>query len=255
MKRESLKTVVPVLVLTILATAWLARTSKSLAQNTSALSFPTGKWTFSAHPYMGEGFKMRPVVVTSVASNANTLSVTAVRLNNISSKPVRAVKLGWTLSEEGGGKVLKSGETSLIPLDSALGVASNRIVKAQVISFLEIYKPLLKNGRLDGNFRLDVGAIDVLFDDQSAWHLGDRVGMGATNLERVTSVVYSKDASPITVTPLELPMACAHQKCAFDGTPPPSYSCGGSDNEEFCTNCGVSCCNTICGQQPSCDCT
>lgn len=230
--------------------------SSEIGQKDASTAFPPGKWNFSANPFMGEGYKTRPVVVTSVASEAITLSVTSVRINNISSKPVRAVKLGWALRERTDkSKILNQGETSLITMEEPLPANSNRILKLQVASFLELYKPLVKKGRLEGSYRLEVGVTQVLFDNQLSWRLGDPVAIRSTNVEQVVDQRRSNHASAFTVRPILVPVACAKQKCRHDGVPPPSYTCTGSEDDEFCTNCGQSCCNTICGQQPSCDCT
>jgi hypothetical protein len=215
--------------------------------------FPKGSWNFSAHPYMGEGYKVRPIVVTSVETEARTLSVKAVRVKNISTKAVLAVKLAWTLSDERyPKKILREGETSLITMDKTLASQDNRILKVGVVSFLELYKPFLKPSTLEGNFRLEVGVSQVLFEDQSSWQVGQSVSVVPNFRTRIVKANYSGSAA--SVVPLIVPDACAKQRCVYDGVPPPSYSSGTSENDEFCTNCGISCCNTICGQVPACDC-
>jgi hypothetical protein len=160
----------------ILVVGWLTNEATSVAQKNAIQSFPAGDWKFSAHPYMGEGFKTRPVVVTSVGSEATTLSVTKVRVKNISSKRVLAVKLGWSLYDERNkDKILGQGESPLITMDRDFPSDSDQILKTVVVSFMDIDRPLIRNGRLDGDYRLDVGVTQVLFDDRTTWSLGQAV--------------------------------------------------------------------------------
>jgi len=242
-----------VLALALLMSGWLANERKSIAQQSATVGFPGGDWRFSAHPYMGEGFRTRPVVVTSVASEATTLSVTGVRINNISSKGVLAVKLGWSIYDQRNRtKILNQGESSLITLDRVLRSDSDQRLSVPLVSFMEIHKRLMKKGRLEGDYRLDVAVTEILFDDHSTWQVGQPVSTQSD--VALISVGYSKGLDPIIVTPLKVPDACAKQSCVYDAGPPPGYSCGGSTNEEFCTNCDTTCCNTVCGYVPQCNC-
>jgi len=244
--------------LLIAATLLVNTLTSSLAWNEipTQKQFPPGKWSFSAHPYMGEGFESRPIVVTSVRTELKNLSVTAVRIRNISSKPVTAVKLGWYLSNENEKSVvLQQGETPLINIDRSLAVGEEQVIKSPITSFAEIHRLLVQAGHLEGCYRLDVMVTEILFEDQSTWKIGQSVTIQRPNSDpSIVRAMLRKGSLPIVVTPLSLSPACAKQKCDFLPGPPPGYSCGGSDNEEFCTNCGTSCCTTICGFVPECNC-
>ncbi len=147
--------------------------------------FPPGNWNFSAHPFMGEGYKTRPVVVTSVGSEVTALSVNVVGVRNISSKPVAGIKFGWFLSyDKDRTKVLRKGETPLVAIQPVLEAGSVRGLKPTIFSFLEIHKSLIKKGRLDGNYRLEVAVTELLFSDRSTWRVGQEVsGLGLTTLQ------------------------------------------------------------------------
>ena len=238
----------------ILISGGLANDGRSTGQKSAGLEFPSGDWTFSAHPYMGEGYRLRPVVVTSVTSEVPTLSVTAVRIANISTKTAIAVKLGWTLyDEKSERKLLRKGETSLTAIDHGLASGSNTVLRLPVVSFMEIHTKLLKKGRLEGKYRLEVGATQVLFEDRSSWQVGQSVSVRAEAEQGFVKVAFRANAA-LSVTPLSVPLACPKQKCEYVAQSPPYYTCGASQNDEFCTNCVTNCCNSICGTEPVCDC-
>src|ERR1051325_12208819 len=163
----------------ILVSAFMANaSSESFAMNeiSEQNQFPQGKWSFSVHPYMGEGYESRPVVVTSVRTEAKNLSVTAVRVRNISSKPVAAVKFEWRLLNENAmNAVLQKGETPLVNVSGGLVSGEGKTLKLPIISFREIYKSLLQGQRLEGGFRVEVAVSEILFEDQSSWTVGQSV--------------------------------------------------------------------------------
>lgn len=216
---------------------------------------PSGKWSFSAHPFTGKGYESRPVVVTSVKIESRSLSVTAVRIRNISSKAVNTVRFAWYLSnEKDNNVVLKQGETPVTYVDYGLAAGEAKTIKLPIVSFVDIYQPLLRNNQLDGDYRVDIAAVEVVFDDQSKWTPNQEV----TILKRTGGAMMLKIASgsgrPLEVTPLQ-PGPCVHQKCKFVEGPPDTYRCEGSENEEYCTNCFTSCCNTLCiDPTPACNC-
>lgn len=214
---------------------------------------PPGKWSFSAHPFMGEGYESRPVVVTSVRTEAKTLSVTAVRVRNISSKPVAAIRLGWYLADENNNLTnLQQSETSFIPMDKALETDKTELFKVSVVSFLDIYKPLVRDGRLEGSYRLEIAVTEILFEDQSTWRVGQQVTL-ETQPSKPAIVNASLKNRPLTVMPLKLNPICPKQQCKYVEGPPDGYSCSQSDHNEYCTNCVTSCCNTLCNDpSPSC---
>lgn len=219
------------------------------------VTFPPGNWAFSAHPYLGEGYESRPVVVTSVKTVLKDLSVTAVKVRNISSKPVAAVKIGWYLSNEREGpSVLKEGETQFVDVENGLAVGEAKVLQLPIVSFGRIYKSLVRGGHLEGDYRVEIAVTEILFEDQSTWRVGQKVavqrqGFGAP----IIKASFKSGTAPLTVTPFKTSPICPKQKCELVAGPPAGYTCVASQGEEYCTNCVTSCCNTVCGDpSPAC---
>jgi hypothetical protein len=253
-----MKFVCSMIILLLFVSVTLTQTeqdSKTPPSTSIAQIFPPGQWTFSAHPFMGKGFDTRPVVVTSVKTEGLTSSVVAIRVRNISSKTVAALKVRWRLIEEKQPKnLLQEDETPHISVQPGLASENELTLTVPVMSFLDIHKPLVRQGRLDGDFRVDISVARILFSDGSVWtEAQTNVRTLQPQLPFFAKAGFSNPSQPLTINPIRVPAACAKQKCVPGGQPP-SYSCGSSDFDEFCTNCGVSCCNTICGAVPACDC-
>lgn len=217
--------------------------------------FPPGRWGFSAHPYMGEGYESRPVVVTSVKTELKDLSVTAVRIRNISSKSVAAVKFGWYLFNESNSRfVLQEGESPVISMEGGLAVGEGRILQLSIVSFGQVSKPLIQGGRLEGDYRLEIAVTEILFEDLSTWTVGQKVAVQkqASNT-LIVKVSFRVGTVPLTVTPLKAAPNCPKQSCKYVEGPPDGYRCEGSGHDEYCTNCVTSCCSTLCSDpSPAC---
>ncbi len=235
----------------VLATAALAfRPNRTVEIDTNSV-FPPGDWSFSARPFIGEGYKTRPVVVTSVASEMTNLSVVKVRVNNISSKPVVGIKFGWFLtSDKDRNKILRQGETPLVLIEPVLAVASTCVVKPTIDSFLEINRSLVRKGRLDGNYRLEVAVTELLFSDRSTWRVGQDVAISVGKQKHFAKVAFSGKPT-LTVTPLVVQDPCNKTACVYL-SPPGYYTCDGTSDEVACVICLSFCCNTVCGFEPVC---
>jgi hypothetical protein len=142
------------------------------AQTQSQL--PPGKWTYSASPYTGPGYDASPVVVTSVGTDgAPSLSTRIVRVENRSSRPVAAIKLKWTLTTiQKPDFILQKGETERLTSPDGFPAGKTRVLKHVVASFSELSKPLLKQGKLEGNYLLTVAVAEIFFADGSTWREG-----------------------------------------------------------------------------------
>ncbi len=218
-------------------------------QDKPSAQSPSGNWSISAIPYIGPGYKSRPVVVTSVMSNSsNGFKVTHVVLKNISSKPAAAVRLSWSIYNDKANSILLRGQTALITLSKEIPENTWRQVKHDIFS-AETAKPLANEGGLDGHYRIEVGVSEILFAGGSTW-IVDRIQPDEAAFIKTS---LSKSSALLRVTPLSLPQFCPKQGCSFVPGPPSGFTCGDSGNNTVCTNCGTSCCNTLCGQ-PACDC-
>lgn len=214
-----------------------------------------GDWSFSAHPFLGEGYESRPVIVSATRTVAKSLTITEVRIRNISSKSVSAVKLGWFIvSRNNPSVILTDGVSPLIPIESSLAVGDTTLLKLPLMSFSEIGPQLAKKAPLLGPYDAFVFVKEILFDDRSTWTVGEKVILRSP----VSNISYIKAAfaqrpAVLTVVPLAKPLICPKQQCDFVSDPNPGYTCKGSTNEEYCTNCITSCCSTICSDPtPSC---
>ncbi len=217
--------------------------------------FPPGRWGFSAHPYMGEGYESRPVVVTSVKTELKDLSVTAVRVRNISSKSVVAVKFGWYLLNESDRRfVLQEGASQVISMEDGLVVGEGKTLQLPIVSFGQVSKTLIRGGRLEGDYRLEIAVTEILFEDLSTWTIGQKVAVQkqASNT-LIVKASFRVGTVPLTVTPIKAAPICPKQKCKLVEGPPDGYTCVSSEFEEYCTNCITSCCNTVCSDPtPAC---
>ena len=99
----------------------------------------------------------------------NGVTITSVRLKNNSGKGVAAVKLSWYLFREQDPKnILRKGETPTLGV-SGLPAGASKGVNHTVVSFGDIYKPLVKNGKLTGDFVLELAVGEIVYEDGSRW--------------------------------------------------------------------------------------
>jgi hypothetical protein len=138
-----------------------------------------------------------------------------------------------------------SGESPLLGV--ALNENERRDVEFPLVSFAKISKSLLKEGRVDGDFKIEVSVISVLFGDSE--EKTSRLGRRETSLASFSfsaSGYSSKEASikvtsyPSTITPL---LECQDQECHFTGS---CYECKALKGTGCSTNACASCTETQC---------
>jgi hypothetical protein len=148
--------------------ARLADFSKHLTE-----AAPRGKWQIAAHGDSSQrDVADAPVQVEHVQSLLGggkwaNLIVRKVGIKNTTRKSVRSVKLKWIISTEEAPVVLDGYTTSFaveVPTQGA-----RDIELPPVINFLALSKPLVKDGKLDGDFLLSLRVSEVTFDDGSTW--------------------------------------------------------------------------------------
>lgn len=144
---------------------------------TSQTEIP-GKWSIGFSPDMSEGFNSRPLMVWSTNSDAKTLSVRGIFVQNLTNKKISALRVGWKFVKKIEGKeefkILKTGETNIIRLEKDLNYKDTKYLEGGFISLYDIYKPFLKKGNLEGDYKFQVLVSEVLFSDNSSWKLGDK---------------------------------------------------------------------------------
>ncbi len=210
-----------------------------------------GKWTFSASPDLDEGFNSRPVIVWSTKTVKKTLTIEGVLIENLSSKKVSAVKIGWKLIDRAESSVVQRiGNTKFLRLSDDLGHGSSKYLEGDFFSFYDAYKPLLKKGSLNGDYLVKIFVSEVEFADKSIWksEKEDKIellpdGINDSILGTISETLYVKPAVVSSV--------CPRQECKYESGPPAMYTCQGTISDQYCTNCVTSCCNSICGSPPS----
>jgi hypothetical protein len=131
---------------------------------------PTGKWVLAHHPYSRPGYEKMPMVITSVKGDATKgLEISVTELRNQTSKSVKTYKLSWYLYRtDDPNLILLKGDTPFV-YPGKLAANERRQVDIPVVAFIDIYKPLMKNGSLTGNFVIDVAVTEVQFNDGTTW--------------------------------------------------------------------------------------
>lgn len=157
------------LLLAISSVAPLADASSKTLQD-AEVKFPPGKWTLQ-HPAISRlGLSDAPLQITSVAGEIKTGgTITSVRLKNNSGKAVAAVKFTWYLfREQAPQKILQKGESPVLSL-KGLSDGGSKFVDYPIVSFGNIYQPLVKDGKLTGDFVLEVAVSEIVYEDGTKW--------------------------------------------------------------------------------------
>jgi hypothetical protein len=219
----------------VLLTVFLVGSILIKAQNSQGKLPPPGNWTLSVGVSTRPGNDSIPVDVYSVLTEADKgLTATKVSLLNRDSKDVTAVKLHWYLNEtKNPGVLLLEGETQFIGIDLPAG--ENRELNFPVVSFAKIYKPLLRNGVLSGNYRIDIAVSEIKYADETSWKVG--------NPSRQDSFMAAHKR-------VGMP-DCQNQGCVWNGDPGvQSYQCGFNHPDTICTvQTTRTCLKTRCGTQ------
>lgn len=157
------------LVSVILSIAPLAYSLPRGVQDAEA-KLPPGKWTLQ-HPVISQlGLKDAPLQITSVGGDVKMGgTIASVRLENNSGKAAASVRFTWYLfRDQAPRKILRKGKSPLLGL-GGLANGSTRSVQYPIVSFGNIYKPLVKDGRLTGDFVLEVAVSEIIYEDGSRW--------------------------------------------------------------------------------------
>ncbi len=136
---------------------------------------PPGRWSGAMVPDLSRDSSTSPVVVTgnsALMGNAQwrNLQLTHVTLRNYSSKIVLGVQLKWFVSP-------KSDRTKILPPPGYTGLFEAYVrpgeaerVETPLLRFSQATKYLLQNGRLDGDFVVQLRVYQVEFEDGSSWN-------------------------------------------------------------------------------------
>jgi len=229
--------------LLMLTTILMVTSATALTQQSSHSQndLPEGNWILSCGPS-----RTRGAVVGSNASNG--IKVTDVWLENRSSQDVAAVKIGWKLYERSNpSRILLSGETPQF-LGVILAAGEKRVATFPIVSFAKIHGPLLRNGRLEGNYKIELWVTEVLFDGgnagrpQSPSFASHKTSWKGDKTDKVTKVA----SKPAPATDDDL--GCPNQECGWDNQLN-CYTCfnnpGSSCSWSNCSYCKSGRCSSL----------
>ncbi len=140
------------------------------SNDSNKIELPPGEWSFSYPSISRLGLVDAPTkIVSTTANGKNYGTITKIGLVNLSPKTITAVKFQWYLfREESPEKIVVKGETPIIGAGE-FKPNETREIEYPIVSFGKIYQPLVKNGKLEGQFVIEVAVNEILFDDGSKW--------------------------------------------------------------------------------------
>ena len=216
-------------------------TREALAQNnrSTVQNLPPGHWWLAIQPTKTRG---RVVDLSSVSSSVSKgLGVTDFILENRSKQRVAGVKIAWRFFEASRrDTTLLKGETRNF-LAVSLTAGERRVVEYPVVSFAEIYRPLLHGKReLEGNYRIELWVSDVSFTDETP-------EQGPAAFLNIKKVNWKADAAVAFVEvkskpapPIDDELGCPDQVCSFnynENCYKCTYEKGGTCGWRDCSNC------------------
>lgn len=141
---------------------------------------PRGNWTVMFETYRGPGYSEMPVKLLTqkvTGSGNGFIIVTNYELQNTSEKDVRSADFAaFIYDEKYPEKLLLIRKVLTVGFTTGISAGSNwRPVKTNAhwhnFAFTRdgLISPLLKNGALEGNYRIAIGITKVEFTDDSEW--------------------------------------------------------------------------------------
>ena len=209
--------------------------AKATEQTNLSEPLPKGKWSIVFHPYTGQDYLNAPVLVQSVS--VKRLAAEKFEIQNVSNKPVKAVKVRWIVYEnQDHSKILRQGQTRLLNFHDELTAGTMDFIKLHVVSFADFYRDFLVNGKLNRSLDVDLMVDEVRFADGSAWKFEEGRSPDI-NQELTANMIASGD--------------CAKQNCVARNSTTVKdavvYSCGASQSNERCVvNGDFDCTNQSC---------
>ena len=228
------------LIVTLISSSRTPREAFAQNDQPTVQNLPPGHWLLGIQPAKTRG---RVVDLSSVSSSVTRgLGVTDFILENRSKQRVAGVKIAWRLFEATRrGSTLLKGETPKF-LAVPLTAGERRTVEYPVVSFAEIYRPLLKGKRdLEGDYRIELWVSEVRFTEETR----EQEPPAFLN---VTKVNWKADAAVAFVEVKSEPapplnddeLGCPDQSCVYDYNQQ-CYKCtyekGGTCGWRTCTSC------------------
>ena len=134
---------------------------------------PVGKWTLAFNLDSLPNNEKSPVQITSSCQTVkNGVSISKIRLSNISAKPVTKVKILWVITEsQDKNKILLYQELPFIAVPNELKTSSCINLEESFFSFSNVYNDLISDNSnvLNGDFEVSLAVSEVVFEDLSVW--------------------------------------------------------------------------------------
>ncbi|MGI8468625.1 MAG: hypothetical protein ACR2N3_09240 [Pyrinomonadaceae bacterium] len=209
-----------------------------------------GEWTFATHPYVGPGFKLRPAIVNATTFNP-TEGLRRVVLTNNTEKPITSVKLSWRLfTKQKPNEILQKGESAFIKFDEKLKPEEQRAFNCSINSYKEFLESLQKEGKLKGDFRLDVAVSEIRYEDNSSWRgeeitkteyvKSDSINSSAHLNKKVQFVKASNQTKMTSGGSCSASVDGCYTECVFagfiNGDGCPIYECQPTTEPFFCVD-------------------
>jgi hypothetical protein len=144
-----------------------------MAQNPSSstrVPLPKGEWSATHSIPSGLGFQNPAAEVISNRGDARQgLQVSVLELKNRSSKTIATVRFGWYIyRKDSPAEILASGRSPIIGIDN-FRPGNVATLNYPVVRFAEAIEPFVSDGKLSGDFNIEVAVIEVQFDDETVW--------------------------------------------------------------------------------------
>lgn len=142
-----------------------------------------GKWDFGLGPDMDQ-FNDASVLVavggiqslSGGGKYAGVIKVKRVKIKNRSAKAVNSVQLRWKITSlDDPAKVLLEGTTPFA--NFWVEADSSQVIEIPTIYPVLLFKPLAKDGELNGRFNLTIGVQEARFADGSFWGRQEAAGL------------------------------------------------------------------------------
>jgi hypothetical protein len=179
------------------------------------------------------------VCIPSPASKET--KITKISVRSRSKRPIIAVTLGWRLfycdSPE---KTLVRGESPLLSV--TLNQSERRDIEFPLVRFAKISKSFMQNGRLDGNFKIEIRVTRALFEDsqeQTSMLSNRGSSLVSAHPESNTKEAIARVTNyPSAILPIR---PCGNTACKWDGS---CYTCQPQqglvcDDSQGCTWCSI----------------
>jgi hypothetical protein len=156
-----------IMILTLIVSLSIASAYKRMQAQTEEDTLPPGEWSLSTGLYSGsETFPL--AVISATTDGEQGLLVKQVKVKNRTNKNIISFRFRWFIyQDQDPDTILLEGLSSLVEVPIVAGEV--KTIDFPIVKFSKIHKPLLKYGMLNGDYRLEVMAGEINYEDGSSW--------------------------------------------------------------------------------------